>query len=235
MSLVCELFRQLCWILLGVCRDHVLKHTVESWHLRNLFGIEPSLLSLIGLGPRKFQLILSRDRSDYRRALDWQLVLPNTYRSYLQVTITLYLFHTFCSSLQHVLNLLSPVSSSADVPLLLDSRPLKLAAIPHQPPTLLCRLKTPSRYIASARTAQKTRFQQLLHCCVLHSRYLAVVVSLAPQFLLWHNIYTYTFDIDWKPCVLFERMWNSLYEITSTDACLESAVLYTSLFLLKAL
>jgi hypothetical protein len=30
----------------------------------------------------------------------------------------------------------------------------------------------------------KHRFQQLLHCCVLHSRYLALAVSLAPVLLL---------------------------------------------------
>jgi hypothetical protein len=68
------------------------------------------------------------------------------------------------------------------------------------------------RYIASARTAQKTppprvlpslhdviigtdrtanRFLQLLHCCVLHSRYPAMAISLAPQLLLCGNMPQY--------------------------------------------
>jgi hypothetical protein len=40
-----------------------------------------------------------------------------------------------------------------------------------------------ARYIAAARTAQKTPFQ-IFHCCVLHSRYLAVAVFLTPQLLI---------------------------------------------------
>jgi hypothetical protein len=52
-------------------------------------------------------------------------------------------------------------------------------------------LMTPSRYIASSRTAQKHRFQHLLHYCLLHSRYLAMAVSLAPQFFLWENMPQY--------------------------------------------
>jgi hypothetical protein len=39
-------------------------------------------------------------------------------------------------------------------------------------------------YIFSARIAQKTPLPTVFHFCVLHSRYLAVTVSLAPQFLL---------------------------------------------------
>jgi hypothetical protein len=34
---------------------------------------------------------------------------------------------------------------------------------------------------------RKHRFQQLLHCCVFHNRYVGMAVSLAPQFLLWPN------------------------------------------------
>jgi hypothetical protein len=48
------------------------------------------------------------------------------------------------------------------------------------------------RYIASALAAQKNRFQKLLYCSVLHSRYLGNTVSLAPQFLLWANMPQYT-------------------------------------------
>jgi hypothetical protein len=35
---------------------------------------------------------------------------------------------------------------------------------------------------------RKHRFQQLLHCCVLHSSNLAMAVSLAPQSFLWANM-----------------------------------------------
>jgi hypothetical protein len=51
--------------------------------------------------------------------------------------IALWLIHTLCSSLRHVLNILSSVSSPMDVPLLPGSRPRRLAANSHQLPTLL--------------------------------------------------------------------------------------------------
>jgi hypothetical protein len=41
-----------------------------------------------------------------------------------------------------------------------------------------------ARYIASTWPHRKRRFQQLLHCCLLHNRYQAVAVSLTPQFLI---------------------------------------------------
>jgi hypothetical protein len=53
-----------------------------------------------------------------------------------------------------------------------------------------CRLKTVSQcwllLVIQPRHAphRKHRFQQLLHCCVLYSRYLSIVVSLVRQFLL---------------------------------------------------
>jgi hypothetical protein len=77
-------------------------------------------------------------------------------------------------------------------------------------------LQTAPRYIASARTAHKiqlprvlpflhdatigadrieNRFQQLLHCCVSQIRYLAMAVSLAPQFLRWVNMPQYVTSI----------------------------------------
>jgi hypothetical protein len=62
---------------------------------------------------------------------------------------------------------------------------------------------------------RKHRFQQLLHCCMLHSRYLAMPVSLAPQFLLCANMPHYhcycgcCFETgpEMKPTTWRLRMW----------------------------
>jgi hypothetical protein len=82
------------------------------------------------------------------------------------------------------------VSSQVDVPLLPGLRPRRLAAISHQPPTLLTAV---SRFLCNGSWSSlcSPGFQQSLHCCVLHSRYLVMEVSLAPQFLLWANMAQY--------------------------------------------
>jgi hypothetical protein len=36
--------------------------------------------------------------------------------------------------------------------------------------------------------------EQLLHCCVLHIRYLEMAVSLDPQFSLWANMPQYVYS-----------------------------------------
>jgi hypothetical protein len=48
--------------------------------------------------------------SDYRRGLDWRLDLLTTYRSELQVTITLSLISNLYKSLHHTLSVLSLLS-----------------------------------------------------------------------------------------------------------------------------
>jgi hypothetical protein len=82
--------------------------------------------------------------SDYGRVLDWQLDLPNTFRSSLQVTLALSLIHILCSSLQHVLSLLSllchqslPGDRSHQCPLLPCLRYYQLATLPQITHTLL--------------------------------------------------------------------------------------------------
>jgi hypothetical protein len=141
--------------------------------------------------------------SDYRRG--FELVIR--FIEHLQtVTTVLLLIHTFCSSLQHVLSLLSLLSSPVDVPLLLGSCPSRLVAISHQPPTLLtavsrlshnhsCSLiyslgtdcienTSPNNYSIVASCSYCTDYvkntaSQLLHCCVFRiccGRYLATAV-----------------------------------------------------------
>jgi hypothetical protein len=73
----------------------------------------------------------------------------------------------------------SAVSPPVDIPLLPVSCPHRLATISNQPPTILTSTDSPC-YIVSTWTHRKHHFQQLLHCCTLHSCYIAMAVSLAP-------------------------------------------------------
>jgi hypothetical protein len=88
--------------------------------------------------------------------------------------MALSLIHTLCSSLQHMLNLLSAVSSPVVVLLPPSLHPRRLEAISHQPPTLTqdsLPIADGPGYIASARRAQKTPLLTaliLLRACLLH-------------------------------------------------------------------
>jgi hypothetical protein len=88
---------------------------MESWHVRNFCSIESSLLFLNGLGPRKIQLILSRDRSDCRTGLD----LIISFTEHLQIVTTtnytdIFNSHTLQFTTARTKFSHSAVSSSAD-------------------------------------------------------------------------------------------------------------------------
>jgi hypothetical protein len=73
-----------------------------------------------------------------------------------------------------------------------------------------------SLYVASYdlqghRPHRKHCFQQLSHCCVLHSHYLAMTVSQAPQFLLWTNMPQYD--------CFFSKVCEFSYRCNWTEAC----------------
>jgi hypothetical protein len=90
----------------------------------------------------------------------------------------------------------SAMSSPVGVPLLPGSRPRRLAAISHQHSTLTAVSRLPcngiwlSLYSLGTDRTENTASNSY-STVALHSRYLAMAVSLAPQFLLWANMPQY--------------------------------------------
>jgi hypothetical protein len=107
------------------------------------------------------------------------------------------------------------VSSPVDVFLLPGSRPRRLAAISHQPPSLLtavsrlpCNGSWFSLYSLGTDRTENTASNSY-STVALHNRYLAMAVSLAPQFLL-SKYATISTPVSRLPC---NGSWFSLYSL----------------------